>query len=240
MADRRNRTEPLSSLLVDLEAQMRRYEQNGGQEAAAAAVSRAEAEAAAERSRLAAALPAEQLAWLVELGVPAIEAEVAVLGPEPWPAVQCLSKVSKRRPILVLAGDTGCGKTVAGAHHLLTTAGPALDRSQCVGAFTTAVDFGRLWPRHVADRDRLRALEQAAALVIDDLGTEEEDVRSKLDHLIYQRAGNRRPTIITANMNWNDFRSRYEERVWSRLEQSGNFEAIAEPDYRVAQRRSGH
>jgi hypothetical protein len=182
-------------------------------------------------------LAAVQKAWLLGLGVPLSEAEVVLSGVQPRGAVQKLALLSLR-PVLVLAGNAGAGKTCAAVQHLLTCAGPTRERCQCeTAAFVTAVDFGRLWPRLREDRLRLAELERCSALCIDDLGMEEEDLTARLDHLIYQRAGNRRQTVLTVNMKAEEFRRRYDERIWSRLAQSGNFEELPDPDYRALGRR---
>jgi DNA replication protein DnaC len=215
------------------------YEQS---EATLAARSRRDAErAAAKQAEWLAALPGRRRAWLLSLGVPELEAETVCAGLRRTRAVDLLAVISRERPILVLAGGTGCGKTCAAIEHLLTCAGPTPLRSQCESAgFITAVELGRLWPRFRDDRDRLLAIERVSALVVDDVGMEEDSLTAKLDHLIYQRAGNRRPTVITANMTAEEFRVRYDERVWSRLAQSGNFHGLEdEVDLRIQQRR-GH
>lgn len=224
--------EDLARIIARAEASMRDPVNQARQERFSAH----EAKVAAAAAEM---LPQEQLAWLRGLGVPLVEAEVALVA-EPRGAILRLDRISAKRPVLVLAGNPGSGKTVAAAAYLLTTSGPRLGRVNCIpAAFTTAVNFGRLWPRHGRDKERLVELEEVAELAIDDVGMEEEDIRSRLDHLIYQRAGNRRPTLLTTNLPAQMFRERYEERVWSRLEQFGSYEGLTDPDYR-SQERHGH
>lgn len=143
-----------------------------------------------------------------------------------------VARTPDTRPLLVLAGGTGCGKSLAAAWMLMRRKG---------GRFMPAVDIASLQPRkRAADRERLDELrDMSAILVIDDLGTEaiDDDWRSQLDVLLDQRSGNRRLTVITTNLAGSDFHNEYGARVWSRISGLGRYHESTDPDWRQPQNR---
>lgn len=138
-----------------------------------------------------------------------------------------VARTPDTRPLLVLAGGTGCGKSLAAAWMLMRRKG---------GRFMPAVDVANLRPlKRAADREKLDELrDMAAILVIDDLGTEpiDDDWRSQLDVLLDQRSGNRRLTVITTNLAGSDFHNEYGVRIWSRINGLGRYHESTDPDWR--------
>jgi len=131
------------------------------------------------------------------------------------------------RRILVLSGGRGVGKTMA-AVWWGTQAHPAPPELECGPArFIDAPSLAR-WPRY--DDDRMRQLEMARALVVDDLGLEYDDQRgafvSLIGALVNARYSNMLPTLITTNMQAGPFKARYQERVADRIREVGDFVEI--------------
>lgn len=143
-----------------------------------------------------------------------------------------VARTPDTRPLLVLAGGTGCGKSLAAAWMLMRRKG---------GKFMPAVDIASLQPRkRGADREKLDELRDLnAILVIDDLGTEpiDDDWRAQLDVLLDQRSGNRRLTVMTTNLAGSDFHDEYGVRLWSRISGLGRYHESTDPDWRQPQNR---
>lgn len=131
--------------------------------------------------------------------------------------------------LCALAGGVGTGKTVAAA-HFLESAQPKLA-------------FGRAWEpdqrplfihaseilvmglyEHEEERQRLK---RARTLVIDDMGAERLDNAgvglALFDLLINARYSCAGYTLITTNLTWDQFRTRYDERVADRLKQNADW-----------------
>ncbi len=145
------------------------------------------------------------------------------------------------RPVLVLAGGTGTGKTVAAAWAL----------SRLGGEYVRSVDLAR---RSEPYRGEAEPLNVAAheLLVLDDLGTETRSAAGALDRrfmpalydIVDQRQGVMRRgtrwiprrTLITTNLTKKQFVEAYpDERIRSRLAQSCTWVALDGVD----QRRKG-
>ena len=93
--------------------------------------------------------------------------------------------------------------------------------------FVTSARLSR-WDRY--DRDEMNRLLRADRLVIDDLGSEYADVKGNfnaiLDELVSDRHGNRRPLVITTNLNGEAFKARYDDRIADRIREVGRFVSI--------------
>ena len=130
--------------------------------------------------------------------------------------------------LLVLSGSRGCGKTTAAAWWLLQRRAPARYVSTRPPQFVDAAALTR-WPRY--DDGRMRELELAAALVVDDLGMEYDDkhgaFRSFVDGLVNARYAKELPTVITTNLPAADFKARYGERIADRIREAGRFVELA-------------
>lgn len=156
-------------------------------------------------------------------GAPKIAAElVANEGVDENAAVRA---VQSGKLLYILAGNPGCGKTVAAVSRLE-------DRE--TGLFVRAAELVELGS-HFSDRDLLSKYRRCGVLVVDDLGVEyrSEQMICRLDELIDSRASSGLPTIITTNMTAAEFRIRYQERIWSRIHQFGDYVELDDPDLRV-------
>lgn len=133
--------------------------------------------------------------------------------------------------LLVLAGDVGCGKSVAACSWLLEGA-----REKPRPLFVTAARLSR-WERY--KNDEMDRLLLASRLVIDDLGNEFNDAKGNflavLDEVIADRVANRRPTVITTNVDANTFVASYGDRVKDRLKGAGRFHSFAGKSLRGVQ-----
>jgi DNA replication protein DnaC len=127
-------------------------------------------------------------------------------------AVRRWIEARNAKPILVLGGPVGTGKTFA------ALAGIAMRRA---GYFVRAADIARHvdpWTHEAGHKPIL----WSRFLVVDDLGTENADPRwlSCLDRLIDSRSEAGR-TIITTNLQAAEARGRYGDRIWDRLRGRG-------------------
>ncbi len=123
---------------------------------------------------------------------------------------------------LVLAGDTGVGKTVA--------AGYILQQSCLNGTVVIATDLQSAFLK----KDRLGKLKTAPLLIIDDLGMEFglEFFESHLDGLFHARHMDERATVITTNLSWEKFQEKYSKRICSRLREWSVYVHIIDQDMR--------
>jgi len=129
--------------------------------------------------------------------------------------------------LIVLAGAPGRGKSVAACVWLL---GGGLKTRRWV----TAGDLSR---GYAYDRAAFRELATVDRLVIDDLGQEYQDEKgryqSTLDELVAARFADERKTCITTNItDAAAFKTRYGDRLASRINESGRFETIGGEDIR--------
>lgn len=133
------------------------------------------------------------------------------------------------RPVLILSGGTGVGKTVAAAHAMARAV-----RSQ----FVRAVQVGAHWERWSSDREsNIAPLDLAVPLlVIDDLGQESlEDRRTicALEEIFDARKTPRTRTIVTTNLDKKGIESRYRsERINSRLSECATIAMLQGDDMR--------
>jgi DNA replication protein DnaC len=201
-----------------------------------AAVEKAIAERARDarrREEEAKARAAEALALalktLPERGVPAKALE-ALAGPLRDSAAlraarAFTSPAQTMKTILVLCGDKGCGKTVAGA--LCCTQAP-------LGA--RFIEVSRLARIDRYSEAAMGPLETCSVLVIDDLGAEFLDEKggllSKLDGIINTRYASNLKTVLTTNVPAAIFAKRYGERIADRIREVGEFVEISDPSFR--------
>jgi DNA replication protein DnaC len=121
---------------------------------------------------------------------------------------------------MLIYGNTGNGKTyfsacIAGA--LLEKLVPVI----CVGAIalTERISISKRNFGNEGIFTVLNALENADLLILDDLGTEEDNkwTRAMIYQIIEKRNSSKLPIIITTNMTISDLKDRYDERTYSRL-----------------------
>lgn len=139
---------------------------------------------------------------------------------------------------LLLYGNTGVGKTFL--THCI--AKELLDRSYTV-VYLTSLKLFDILETYKFDRDLSQAEKTAGAayifdsdlLIIDDLGTELNNsfTSSQLYHCIDTRQNNRRSTIISTNLSFDDLRNRYSERIFSRITSSYSLWKLTGDDIRL-------
>lgn len=127
---------------------------------------------------------------------------------------------------LALVGETGRGKTVAGA-WLIAKLG---------GTYVTAEHVRRIYrsgrPQDGAEFARLLS---TRVLVLDDAGTEDDaaSAMASMFEAVNKRTGLARGwTLITANLAEPEFRSRYGERTLRRIEHQGAIVTVTGADLR--------
>ena len=131
----------------------------------------------------------------------------------------------RREGIVVLAGATGCGKTVAAAWL-------AVQRSAQSFAFEpTFLRASELATMSRYDAEARARWHRPRWLLLDDLGAEYLDAkgsfRADLDELVDVYYAEGRTLIVTTNCTAEEFRARYGARVVDRLRECGTWIAIA-------------
>jgi hypothetical protein len=176
----------------------------------------------AERERSEAeAAKAARAASVMKLGLPPRVLEIVAGATWPTDATKALEGDAL---ITCLSGNPGNGKTVAAASWLF---------KREVGLFVKAAQLAR-WERY--SDEKMRLLLGSAALVVDDLGTEYQDVKGNLmaliDELLDHRYDYRLPTVLTTNLDAEAFKARYGERIADRIREVGAFVSIDAPSFR--------
>ncbi len=124
---------------------------------------------------------------------------------------------------LVLSGDPGSGKTVAGGIAVARGGGRLVHVTDLCGA--------------KFDGERVAAYQAATLLVIDDLGVEALDEKGRdralLDRILDARYAGRRRTLITTNLAEADLRARYGRRIARRLREVGRVVQLRAPEGRA-------
>lgn len=133
--------------------------------------------------------------------------------------------LASAKPVLVLFGTVGVGKTVAAASAL--AAHP--------GRYTEAADACSLH-RDRDRRDEWRRLTRCELLVLDELGTEPNAAHAveTLQAIVNARQALPRRTLIMGNLDGAAFAKRYDPRTVSRLRKQAVFRAIHGTDLRGA------
>ncbi len=132
------------------------------------------------------------------------------------------------RPLttLTLVGETGRGKTLAGA-WLVSRLGGVYVTAETL-ARASAARFGR-------DRENFERWLDARVLIVDDLGTERDADLAKgaLWDVVNARIGSDRAwTLLTANLEVAAFRERHGERTIRRIEHYGAIVTVNGEDMR--------
>jgi DNA replication protein DnaC len=125
----------------------------------------------------------------------------------------------QRSENFLLIGGTGRGKT----HLSSAVAGRVIENGNDV-YYISAVNLFRGFEklhfgRGIADGEEMHRCFDADLLIIDDLGTEltNQFTVSILYDIVDTRINNRKSTIISTNLDQNELRKRYWDRVTSRL-----------------------
>ncbi|MBE7073927.1 MAG: AAA family ATPase [Clostridiales bacterium] len=131
----------------------------------------------------------------------------------------CYSNFDKT--LIYIAGGTGVGKT-----HLMKCMANELIKRHKVVTLTTSFAMHQDFVKSYAcrDLDEKNALIDkylnAEVLFIDDLGTELRQPNITINFLyqvLNERKMNKRPTVITSNLNLSDITDYYDERIFSRI-----------------------
>jgi DNA replication protein DnaC len=146
--------------------------------------------------------------------------------------------------ILVLSGDPGCGKTFAAVRWIADyvnddsrwpSPGSAVQLKGRPPVFVTAAALAR-WDRY--EQEPMLKLLRAPRLAIDDLGAEYLDKNgfyaALLDEVLNERYSGRLPTLLTTNLDIDEFKARYGDRIAGRIRETGKFVACGGIDMRRA------
>lgn len=179
---------------------------------------------------------ATALGVLQDWGVPERFRSVIRNGCSPTPAVTRVREWAAGDGwCVVLAGGFGVGKSVAAALWLRERARHVGVNHARARRWWTAAELARVGNY---DAQAFDALAHASSLVIDDLGAEYRDVGGSFvalfGDLITARHGSLRKTVITTNLNADDLRERYGERVTERLREGGGLVGLVGPNLRRA------
>lgn len=188
--------------------------------AEAEALQRQRQEEERENAESAARQKAEQLA---AIGTPAKDVRLIQAGEiRDTPARRALApKSGVEYALIVLSGNTGCGKTTAASEWVLGGDGGM------PGAGSLFVKAAALARWDCYDVEQMDRLLLAPRLVIDDLGVEYMDAKGRflsvLTEVIDVRYDAARPTVITTGLSAADFKARYRERIADRIREVGLF-----------------
>jgi hypothetical protein len=123
---------------------------------------------------------------------------------------------------VVLYGTQGTGKSCAAAEILLTPCaiGPDGGAVFC-GLWISAADYCECCGRR-EDTDLVEDCRASSYLVVDDAGEEHQRDAWRIARLITDRYdSSHKRTVLTTNLTGDQFRNRYEARVYSRLMEIG-------------------
>lgn len=133
--------------------------------------------------------------------------------------VKYAAEFSRHSPSLLFYGRSGLGKT----HLSLAIAKAAIEQGYEV-IYDSVINLleqveREHFGRGSADADTMSLLLEADLLILDDLGTELNSpfYVSTTYNLINTRLNRGLPTVVSTNLDYQDIRDRYEERIVSRL-----------------------
>lgn len=157
---------------------------------------------------------------MLAIGWPKRAIDAAMTADRNKPAVEATARwTPDNRSVLVLSGAAGCGKTVAAAWWACA------QRTAATFVRATAFASSSRYDRETRDRWL-----KASALVLDDLGAEYIDAKGSLltdlDELVDTFYGDRRPLLITTNLEKTAFKARYGERITDRIRECGVWKAL--------------
>jgi DNA replication protein DnaC len=183
-----------------------------------------------------------KLGHLLACGVPELEAEVVARGPEATTTALAVREFSKSdKTFCLILGGAGSGKTIAAAEALLNAklawnGGQDWAYSSSEAKFALASHLARLSYFDAESQKRLARIERYRWLVLDDVGGElvTDTWKSNFTELILQRNSARLKTIITSNLSAEDFKTRYDERIISRIRGNGVVISSGKTDLRRA------
>lgn len=173
----------------------------------------------------------QKLAHLLGCRVPELEAEVVAQGAADNPTTRAVRDFAAGPlTFCLILGSAGSGKTVAAAEALLNSKmfwgsgdSKAWAYSPSEARFVLASDLARL---SYFDSESVKKLDRAERyrwLVLDDVGGElvTDTWRSNFTELILRRNSARLKTLITSNLTADEFKTRYDDRIISRIRGNG-------------------
>lgn len=144
-------------------------------------------------------------------------------------------KMKRENKGILLHGESGNGKSYFSAcisNSLLEQCTPVI----CVGAIalTERINEAKKTFGEGGIFTVLNSLDNADLLIIDDLGTEEDNkwTRAMVYQIIEKRNSTNLPVIITTNIPIDELKSRYDYRTYSRLMEMCSFIQNTGPDIR--------
>ena len=118
---------------------------------------------------------------------------------------------------LFMMGNTGLGKT----HLSLAVANKVIEKGYAVIYGSTPELLRKLNKEQFgkSDTDTMSLVTECDLLILDDLGAESKDERyiSLLYEIINARQSRSLPMIVNTNLNMDELKKRYQDRLWSRL-----------------------
>lgn len=171
----------------------------------------------------------QKLCHLLACGVPNREAELIASGFRENPTLlSVLDYCASPKTFCLILGGAGSGKTIAAAAALLCSkmhwdGGKAWAYSPSEARFTLASDLARLSYFDAEAQKTLGRMERYRWLAIDDVGGElvTDTWRSNFTELILRRNSARLKTLITSNLSAEEFKTKYDERITSRIRGDG-------------------
>lgn len=141
---------------------------------------------------------------------------------------------------LVLSADKGAGKSTAAAYWLMKQTELHDLNPAVMGAPVRRWWSGTRLARVNGYTSEFEKLAQVNFMVLDDLGIEYLDKNGnflqRLDEIMDERYSNYRKTVITTNLNSEDFKSRYGERIADRIREGfgygGSFMELSDKSMR--------
>lgn len=140
---------------------------------------------------------------------------------------------SGSKPILLLLGGVGCGKTVAGAYAMARALEAGRD-----AAYAKMRDVAHLYRAGFGDDAKaFEGLLRVSLLVVDELTTERDPElgRAALNEVVDERGSRGRPTMLLANRTKAEIRERYDARTIDRLREGAVVVELADKSLRRGQ-----
>lgn len=137
---------------------------------------------------------------------------------------------SSERPIMVIAGPKGVGKTIAAAYAMwMCDPPPPAGCSRWPDAkaprFRHVSEIADIGGHSDEDKKARAEIKGTKCLVVDDLGVEycTDHFKSTWDAIVNARYGCAGVTILTTNLTYDTFAARYGDRVYDRIRGRGEW-----------------
>lgn len=150
----------------------------------------------------------------------------------------------QQKPILLLLGAKGIGKSYAAARGylrwvMLNCPRDLWQTSSRWQEFADDASRALCWMhiyKLVNERDAAETAARAPFLVLDDLASEDATpaAKARVNYVISERYDNLKPTVITGNLNVKEFVARYGERIFDRVSHYGTIASCTGENLREA------